>query len=144
MSQLLHRLSLIVLTAVPILLLVAFMVDGWFLRYLAALSAPVVPFALIFLGMGHRASRLRQGLIFVQLVLIAGWGCLLWLSARGIHSADAAEASAVLAIMVGGMALGPMVIVSWVHASTFEDLEADLRRILRARRESESDGESRE
>ena len=107
------RVALVLLTLVcPLLLLSSFLEAP--VSWLAAPLICALPILLIMVGAGSRQPDGRWMLI-VWLLLTGSWLALLWLSHAGDLTRPAvSEAWLVVAIMLAGLGLGPLLLTGWI------------------------------
>jgi hypothetical protein len=111
------QLALIVLSVCSPMILVATAIDLAALEWIAAVLVPVLPVVLIAAASPEPSAR---SLCLLGLLLSGSWLGLLGLSAtRDLAQPGVGEVGVVLALMLGGLGVGPLLLVAWLHARSF-------------------------
>jgi len=112
--------ALILLTLVSPLLLVILMFGGPGLVWLGAPMICAMPILLIVIGTEGRQPP-SWSLLAIWLVLSGSWWGIGWMSsALDLANPSVGEAAALLALMLLGLGLFPLVLVGWIFARNFD------------------------
>jgi hypothetical protein len=115
-----RKAALILLTLVSPLLLVILMFGGPGLVWLGVPMICAIPVLLIVIGTGSRQPP-SPFLMAIWFVLSGSWWGIGWMSSSlDLAHPSVGVAAAMLALMVVGLGLLPLVLVGWIFARTFD------------------------
>jgi len=129
--------ALILLTIISPSVLLAMMVDVVALHWLAAPLICALPVLLIVVAVGEPQRR-HWGLLVLWMVLTGSWLGLLWLSStRPFEQPSVGDVKQVLALMLVGLGVVPMILTAWLYARDFLSrglTPEDLQRLRKSRK----------
>lgn len=127
--------ALILLTLISPSVLLAMVVDLGVLHWLAAPLICALPVLLILVA---EPQPRRWGLLVLWVMLTGSWLGLLWLSStRHLEQPSVGDVKLVLALMLVGLGVVPMILMAWLYARNFLSrglTPQDLQRLKESRK----------